>query len=83
MLLGLFEESLAKSGEPLCHMAAGRALYEGASTRMLELGELAQEHRCGGREPGGALVDRPGTGIDLEPFDALVPGLAEHGAGER
>ena len=82
VLVGLFEESLAQRGEPLRLMAAGRALDERASARPLELVELAQEHRCGCREPGGALVDGPGAGVGLEPLDALAPGLAQHGAGE-
>ena len=61
VLVGLFEESLAERGQPLRLMAAGRALDECACARLLELDELAQEHRCGGRKPGGALVDGPGT----------------------
>ena len=49
MLVGLFEESLAARGEPLGLMAFGRAFDERACARLLELDELAQEHRRSGR----------------------------------
>jgi hypothetical protein len=72
VLVGLFKESLAERGELLSLLAPGRALDQRASARPLELGELAQEHRRGRREPDGALVQRTGPGVDLEPFHALA-----------